>query len=371
MSLGHAKMDVYSIVDPETNFVYDKLILDHNRMLGEKTLEETIENDLEWFETLDDYQQINLTLGLIRISGGNVKRNLYIPLYRIYIKSICELHCKQFPKSGKSTVVLEEPPQENSQIYDPKHPDTIEVEKQRKKWFDLIQKYKQEVMQETSKKKNKDKKKTKEKKKKATKSSKKEKDKGKDLIQLLPIWIVKKIFGYIDTKILVKLKQVNSYWAFVISELIKEKNARQKLDAALDKMKAAMDPEVFERAEQQPEEQQSKPIGKKVFYELGAIDKKIVPKNLKGLVDAGIDTDAAKARVDEYNMITGEWVHFPRFIKEDLELYRFRPGFLQDVGVEFDIVNEIERQKSFLTYSLSKSVCSLKISIKPEMLDEW
>ncbi|XP_072398569.1 uncharacterized protein [Diabrotica undecimpunctata] len=379
LSLGHAKMDFYSVVDPETNFVHEKLGLDHDRMLDKKTLKEALATDLEWFATLDEHEQMNFTLHLIRIAGGSSKGSLYMPLYNIYRKTLSNF--VQTHTSSKKSVICYEDDDDDDYIkpeYDPKHPASIEVEKQRKKWAELLTKYKNEVnpIPVDSKIKLKDEKNAKKKQKKQKKSKKDKKVKEEvvktkdvDMIQLLPIWIVKKIFCYMSDTELIKLKKVNAYWSFVISELLKERITRLKLDDTLDKMKAAIDPEVFEKA------MKEEPLpGKKmkhVFYELVATDKKLIPKDTKDAQEKCLQRSANEDRRGDLDMPNGEFIPFPRYIKKEMELYRYRPCFLQDVGIKFDIEGEIEKQKSFLSYSLAKSLTSLKLSVQEDMLSDW
>uniref|UniRef100_A0A6P7GPP9 Uncharacterized protein LOC114339310 isoform X2 n=1 Tax=Diabrotica virgifera virgifera TaxID=50390 RepID=A0A6P7GPP9_DIAVI len=290
LSLGHAKMDFYSIVDPETNFVHEKLGLDHDRMLDKKTLKEAIATDLEWFATLDEHEQMNFTLHLIRIAGGSGKGSLYMPLYKIYKKTL-DKKVKEESEAKKVT-----------------------------------------------------------------------------MFQLLPIWIVKKILCYLSNTDLVKLKKVNAYWSFVISEVLKERTTRLKLNDTLEKMKTAIDPEIFEKAMKEKSIPGQKI--KHVFYELTATDKKLIPKETKNAQEKCLQRSANEDRED-LDLPTGEFIPFPRYIKKEMELYRYRPCFLQDVGIKFDIDGEIEKQKSFLSYSLAKSLTSLKLSVQEDMLSGW
>lgn len=54
-------------------------------------------------------------------------------------------------------------------------------------------------------------------------------------LQLLPVWIIKKIFCYLDLKTLKKIKTVNSYWAYVIEDLFKEFTCRKYIDKQIKK----------------------------------------------------------------------------------------------------------------------------------------
>lgn len=58
-------------------------------------------------------------------------------------------------------------------------------------------------------------------------------------IQLLPIWIVKKIFSYLDAKTLKKIKSVNKYWEYAVTDLQKEQKAKKNLDKFIRKMEVS------------------------------------------------------------------------------------------------------------------------------------
>lgn len=59
-------------------------------------------------------------------------------------------------------------------------------------------------------------------------------------IQLLPIWIVKKIFGYLDPKSLKKVREVNTYWCYVADDVSKEKTCRKYINKVLRKLKVSL-----------------------------------------------------------------------------------------------------------------------------------
>nr|XP_023016812.1 uncharacterized protein LOC111506094 [Leptinotarsa decemlineata] len=184
MSWSHTKMAVYNVADPETNFIYDKLILDHNRMLDEKVLAETMDNDIAWFATLEEYFQVSLVTDLIRMSSGIVKRKLCLPIFRLYHRKLAQHRRSQW-KTGtdekwdtQSSATQGIMISEDEDEYDPKHPASVEVEKQRKKWAEMIAKYRAEV--EVSNKTDLDNAKKEENpKKKATKAKKKETETSK------------------------------------------------------------------------------------------------------------------------------------------------------------------------------------------------
>lgn len=53
-------------------------------------------------------------------------------------------------------------------------------------------------------------------------------------IQLLPVWIIKKILSYLDKKTLETCKKVNEYWKYIIADYLKEIATRAKLDKEIE-----------------------------------------------------------------------------------------------------------------------------------------
>lgn len=53
-------------------------------------------------------------------------------------------------------------------------------------------------------------------------------------IQLLPVWIVKKILSYLDKKTLDTCKKVNEYWKYVIADYLKEIATRAQLNKEIE-----------------------------------------------------------------------------------------------------------------------------------------
>ena len=140
---------------------------------------------------------------------------------------------------------------------DPKHQKVLELEKQ---WNQTINKMKEDLAKRmpTSKqeKQGKSKKKGSMKSKDKKKKNKKKEDEDQMdwvcikeatiatnlllQVQLMPIWIVKKIFSYLDKKTLAKAKKVNAYWKWAIEELAKDKKVRKMLDKSNKKLKVVL-----------------------------------------------------------------------------------------------------------------------------------
>ncbi|XP_018332560.1 uncharacterized protein LOC108742049 isoform X2 [Agrilus planipennis] len=260
------KAAVYGECCITTDFVYDKVIADHNRSLEEKTLNEEIQSALHWFDELTSSKQISVLLTLVRMSGGTMARRLY----QVVVNLHKDKQCKRYEKNSQLNIIkdlsdphklsivvnssevqqnrkilktdrrkvfysdkVESEGQEND-IHDPEDPLYVEVEKRRKVWKEIIGRYKTQL----DKKKGAGQKAIKKKKgKKQQKQSQNKKPKDElDTIQMLPVWVVKKIFGYLDTKTLRKIRTVNKYWDYVIGELLKEKASRKTLNKAISKM---------------------------------------------------------------------------------------------------------------------------------------
>ncbi|KAG5867219.1 hypothetical protein JTB14_020708 [Gonioctena quinquepunctata] len=151
MCWDRAKVSIYGLADPETNFIYDKLLFDHDRMLDEKVLAETMKNDITWFVTLEGHFQVLLITDLMRMSSGFVKRRLYPPIFLLFHKKLAALREKQWIVPIEVNIDNTHVPVTKDNVldgideYDPKHPASIEVEKHRKKWADMISKYRAEV----------------------------------------------------------------------------------------------------------------------------------------------------------------------------------------------------------------------------------
>lgn len=64
-------------------------------------------------------------------------------------------------------------------------------------------------------------------------------------LQVLPVWIVKKIFNYLDAKTLKKIKNVNSYWAYIVMEIAEEKKAMKFINKHIKKSEVTQSHNLF------------------------------------------------------------------------------------------------------------------------------
>lgn len=53
----------------------------------------------------------------------------------------------------------------------------------------------------------------------------------------MPIYIVKKIFSYLDNKTLKKAQKVNEYWKWAIGDYLKDKKMRKSMNKTNKKLK--------------------------------------------------------------------------------------------------------------------------------------
>ncbi|CAH1955294.1 unnamed protein product [Acanthoscelides obtectus] len=401
MAVRALKVVTYDFVDPNTEAIQDKLLLDHNRMLDPDVLKQTIDDDIEWFTTLTEEAQVTVFLGLLRLTGGAAKRAMYIPVWRRYFQLVKEMNllmaCDKTTVTDGGDYICYIKVAFDEDEFDANRPADVEVRRLRMEWEQMIEAYKRDVNKTTEflrsvvgikkgpkKQEDKDDKDSKEKvKKKGDKKSKKEKfakavqadEKSEiDVIQLLPIWTVKRIFNFLDVKSLQNCKKVSKYWAYVVQEMMKEMKARQQINKQLASIKQSVGEdkinEIRERLKNHTSNVRKK--NKDIrHYDLGAVAEKLLPELIKtNLKETSLLQKAVKQMPDEF----GENVAlttFPRLIKSDMDMYRFKSCFMRDVAVHFDVEEDVKRQKSLLTYSLQSIVDSLKLDVDQSLLADW
>ncbi|KAK9883253.1 hypothetical protein WA026_001441 [Henosepilachna vigintioctopunctata] len=239
-------------------------------MLDSVVLDESLSEDLKWFKTLDDAEQVDVIISMLRLSGGNVIKKMYWRLIKIFNEKALNLEVANtkyisrtsmdFPENAekRDVTLMEYQPKykgENENDYNPECPTHKKVIEGRKQWQTIMGKLKKDIETEllklndsiaqkkatkerdsankSSKKKNKKKKKRRSKK----STSPRPKFEETDWIQLLPVWTVKKIFSYLDKKVLQSLKNVNSYWSIISKEVLAEQKMRTQLDSIIKKSK--------------------------------------------------------------------------------------------------------------------------------------
>lgn len=262
----------------------------------------------------------------------------------------------------------------DSTMYPQNHPLTMEVEKMRKKWEEIIQKYRREVFEVEAVSETPTKKSNKAPSKKAQKNTKTTPLQTIDWVQMLPIWVVKKIFNYVDLKTLQFLKKVNPYWAYVCDSVIKDRQARTLLDQTIEKLSSKVDPEVLKQS-----------LDNNKTKQLKTVDHPR-EKRLKGLLNRGAVLPSLRPKVKKsqqvrwamINMLSkgtdivdpiDKVVPLPRLIKEDLLLYKKYPCLLKDVNVALDVEESVKRQDT-LSYTLTQPL-SDAFSVSESDLIGW
>lgn len=275
--------------------IFDKPMQDHNRSLVNQTIKEKKDECVNWFYTLKDSDQAKIIIELLQMSGGFIIRKFYKELANIYNKkteirerlpsfSVADdVRSFQSDDSEFKKQKLFISAETMSTVYDPKHPLSEKANECQKKFNAKITSYEKEIQdkdseynldtlkkkEKKSKKKNKKGKggksknskktksrsksssktsknskssKKKNKKSKKSKSSKKSKQKMYEIkenecvdkLQMLPIWVMKNILNYLDNKTLNKMKEVNTYWEYVIDEIFEEKKLKQQINKTIN-----------------------------------------------------------------------------------------------------------------------------------------
>lgn len=374
MFTGKIKLEIYSNLDSSPDFIFDKVFASHNRMLDEKTLSETMENDTKWFAKLDGHMQINIIVDLFRAAGGGIRAKLYMPV-AISLHNKLRSFRKKSQISTLSTVKLLKY-SDDVEKYDPNHPSSIEVDKQRKRWDAIIAKYENEVNSKAKFLLGEDKPQ------KATKKLNKEvKTNNKfgkvicndiDWLQLLPVEYVKKIFSYLNMTDLQRAKKVNSYWAYIVLDIIKERKTRENLNRYLEQLKRKIDPLKLKNAIEEFGKKKSVKLLKRTPLDIGMIAKKLVPKRTPQMVETSLISEALKLENQHYPALSGEFLAFPRVTRLDMKIFRYKPCFLKDTNLQLGINDDINRQRSVLTYSLSAFTSTIQLNMPDDVsLEDW
>ncbi|CAH1376589.1 unnamed protein product [Tenebrio molitor] len=354
------KIVFYCKSTTRTPINYDKILNDHDRMLDFEVLQENIHSDLLWFETIDDKEQAAYVITLLRISGGAIISKLYKRILKLYTERVHELAL--LASASKEANNSEEEEQQSKPFEyphdpdDPKHQKCLKLEKL---WNETMVHFRKEVEKHQPKtKKEKDhakkgKKKKKGSKTKSTGKSKKGKKKGKkgkkkkkgkkrqpvDWIQIMPIWLVKKIFSYLDKKSLARAKKVNEFWKWAVTELLKDRKARKLLDKANQKLKDAAGGECA-----LPEDVTFKTPTPRVSHTQKRINKLqergTILEELRHISDGVLDTrclvvEACRTFADTlpyFDQIT----MFPRFVRTNSPLYKKPKYIVKDYKIIYE-----------------------------------
>ncbi|XP_050295191.1 uncharacterized protein LOC126735286 [Anthonomus grandis grandis] len=386
MSVWFGKMATYTNVSAQCKLADPQIIMDHNRSMQLDYLEATIAEDVQWIAGLSKVNQVQVIISLLQLGGGGLQKKIYIPTVKIYNEQVHKLEKNEKTPSQKDlmSVLEEEIELKKKEDQYPKHHQlTIAVDKLRKKWDETILKHTKEVFgaKINEKTDNVEKKSAKTENKKAHKKDKKggkTATESPDWIQMLPIWIIKKIFDHFDNKTLQYLKKVNNHWAYVCDSLMKDRHGKEFLNEAIAKMSSKVDQEIlkeyYEReknlqAKREPECSTRRRIKKLITR--GAVLKEMRPNVPKSKQTSTCLTTSLTDRQDPsfYDPIEKLEV-FPRLIREDLLLYKSYPCILKDLNILIDVEAEVEKQKDTLSYSLSQ-IMSDTFSLSEANLADW
>lgn len=86
-----------------------------------------------------------ISTDLLRIAGGGVQKKMYLPILRSFHEKLKHYRQSQIVQLPAVNVVTLVTYSEDVKSYDPKHPKSIEVEKQRRRWDEIMTKYELEV----------------------------------------------------------------------------------------------------------------------------------------------------------------------------------------------------------------------------------
>lgn len=250
------------------------------------------------------------------------------------------------PQKGATKPLVDVADVDDSDKYPPDHPRSVEVTKMRKKWEEATGKLRQEVFGLKP----------------SPKAAKKPPE-SVDWLQMLPIWIVKKVLNYFDHKTLQSLKKVNKYWAFVCEGLIKDRQAKALLDQAIQRLgEASQAQNCPQQASMVKNPRQKRLDGLKTR---GAVLETMRPKVAKPQqVQTSLVTSLPKAA--SICKPLEKVAVFPRLIREDLLLYTRYSCVLKDVNILVDL----QEHRRTLSYSLSRQL-SDTFSLSEVNLSDW
>ncbi|KAL1501396.1 hypothetical protein ABEB36_006720 [Hypothenemus hampei] len=353
----YGKMACYSQVSANCKRPSEQIVVDHNRSLEWDCLKSTLCVHFQWLTSLPPYRQILLILALLQLAGGSMVRKIYLPVINHCNKQLMAEETAN--RMGHNTevesverVILVN---EDNVKYPKDHPCTVEVEKLKKKWDDLIKKYRQDIIGEgQSTKVNKKTKKTK------SKAS----SEHMDYFQTLPIWIVKKILNFLDIKSLHNMKKVGKYWANACNDLIKDRRMR----TTLNKLILINDIDIPEISDG------SKALTSRQRRLHGLMNRGAVLNELRPKVKKSLQTRTCLLtsidKTEEICRYIDKFLVFPRLIREDVLLYKPYPCLLKDLNVILDVENDLMNQQATLSYSLSQKL-SDTFSISAANLSDW
>ncbi|XP_049817858.1 uncharacterized protein LOC109608747 isoform X4 [Aethina tumida] len=406
-----SKLAQYLKVSPQTNYIYDKILNDHNRSIEPTVNQMAIMNDVVWFTELKSTEQFKLMLSLLEVSGPATVRYIYPLLVKQQVLTHDIDTTREEDKSpfSKQYPNVDAVLEKENKIFHDSTPENAKVIEFRSNWKIMMADYKKKVVQEKdrlekkansmlysrkqenaakdikggAKGKSKDNKKDKKSKSKSSKKSSSktgEADKIIDRIQLLPIWIAKKLFNYFDDKTLKKLRNVNSYWDYVAQEVLKERKLRKQLIKLNEKALRSLDAEFITRKDAQirkkwPKKKPYHILGRRVYKgdQRGAIIESLRPDflNAQEVIESSIFSSTLKNVLpDLEDPPIDKFMTYPR-IPATGELYKNAPCdelFEEELHKhEIDEKPRVER-----VYSLSIASFDLGLDIEnTAVVEDW
>nr|CAD7406772.1 unnamed protein product [Timema cristinae] len=279
---------VYAACIDSREFPYDAVPQDDDRAMDPRVLDSTMANDSVWFFTLDRGDQLTVMLGLLCLGGGALVRNIHkesteiIRTRRWVDRMISGIG--EAPNSGQtsltrnvlksvkiSTAHNEKPHKEKSKTngnlkdkigmtkHNINNKDEGEVQKVvdeeevgvvkgveteleakvrelEDSWEKRLDSMRQEINTDKARvSMNKYVEKRVNPKLKSAKVKKEPFREDVDRVQLLPLWVNRKILRNLDRETLTTVRSVNLYWSVMVDDVLKEKQVRKRINQIIDR----------------------------------------------------------------------------------------------------------------------------------------
>ncbi|KAK6617580.1 hypothetical protein RUM44_005168 [Polyplax serrata] len=226
---------VESAANDYGEFTYDRIPRDDNRSLPPGDLDKIMHKDLIWFSGLNPTRQISVIVRLLKLGGGGLVFNIYKSLTSIQAErqvtsGRASLSSASESKITKGSVQIKR----NSRSIIAKGTNGSESGKSStcdeyagRKLEELrrrdaaIEEYKASkgIQQEDGR-----------------TSKKGDAKETIDYLQILPIYLNRRIMSCVDEKVLSGFKRVGRYWGKMIDESINEKSGRRAINAKINKI---------------------------------------------------------------------------------------------------------------------------------------
>lgn len=200
------------------DYPYDIIPRDDNRALSDTMLKKCKQADLMWFVTLDSSSQIEILLLLLRLGGGGLIFSMYKQIEKLYKeRKEMDTVLTAFDRSGGNFLGESRNFSEPSQDFIGEY-GQVKLELISRRNAELAEFKKKFGLSDTPK-----------------NGKRKEVAEIVDHIQVLPLWINRKIMLYLSEKDLWELKKTGKYWTRMIDDALRESNARSAIDGRINK----------------------------------------------------------------------------------------------------------------------------------------